>query len=284
MSEAVLYVRDLSFSYGASPLLEGVAFEARAGEFVGILGPNGVGKSTLVHLCCGLLPPDAGRIEVLGRPIAEWPRRALARTVALVPQATGAPFPYTVEEMVRMGRSPHLGLLGLEGPADIERARAAMEATGTAALARRRVDRLSGGEWQRVLVARALAGEPRLLFCDEPTAHLDLRHQIHICDLFWRMTRSDGVCVVTVFHDLNLAAAYCDRVLLLHGGRVAAWGSVEEVLTYGRVKEVYGTEVWVGVNELTGARFLVPVAGHRAADAERAEAAPGQAGGEGEGA
>ena len=138
-----------------------------------------------------------------------------------------------------------------------------MRATGVDALAARPVDQISGGERQRVLIARALAQSPQVLLCDEPTAHLDIRHQIRVMDLLWQRTRQTGLTVVTVLHDLNLAAAYCDRLLLLDGGRPVAQGPVEEVLTYAHVKQVYGTEIWVGVNELTGARFLVPVAGHR---------------------
>lgn len=263
MSGPALAAQGLGFAYGERPILEGVGFEVGRGELFGIIGPNGAGKSTLMSLCTGLLAPGRGTLEILGRPLSGWSRRDLARQVALVPQDAGAPFSFTVEQMVLMGRTPHLGLLAIEGPADLEVAREAMRATGVEALSDRPVDRLSGGERQRVLIARALAQAPRVLFCDEPTAHLDIRHQVSVYDLLWERTRQDGLTVVTVLHDLNLAAAYCDRLLLLEGGRPAAVGTVEEVLTYRQVKAAYGTEVWVGVNELTGARYLVPVAGHR---------------------
>ncbi len=255
----------LTFAYPGGPdLFHGLDLEIRGGEILGLLGPNGAGKSTLLSLCCGLLTPTRGQITLGGEAIGALSRRAIARRVALVPQDVAAPFPFTVLEMVLLGRTARQGLFGLASTEDLEAAESALEATGLMALRGRRLDTLSGGERQRVLLARALAQDTPLLACDEVTAHLDIRHQVRTYDLLFERTRSPGHGAVCVLHDLNLAAAYCDRLLLLDAeGRPAALGSVDEVLTYARLTEVYRTEIWVGINELTGALTLAPVGRRR---------------------
>lgn len=264
MSSELLAVRAVHFAYPDGPaVLAGVDFSVAAGELFGVVGPNGSGKSTLLSLCCGLLTPQAGRIEVLGRPTSQWSRRALSRRVALVPQGTTASFPFTVLEMVLMGRAPHLGPLAFEGTEDLEAAQRAMHATGIAHLGARPLGQISGGERQRVLIARALAQSPELLVCDEPTAHLDLRHRTNLLDLLRVRTREDGLGVVVVFHDLNLAAVYCDRLLLLDAGKIRSLGSVDEVLSEEHLQGVYGVELSVERTERTGALTVVPLAAHR---------------------
>jgi iron complex transport system ATP-binding protein len=264
----MLRFEGLGFAYGDRPALAAIDAEVEPGEFFGILGPNGSGKSTLLKVAAGLLRPSAGRTLLEGRDVAAWKRRDLARRVALLAQDVSVEAPYRVSDVVLLGRMPHLGFFGFAGAGDVEVARAALAATDCLDLADRRIHEISGGERQRVFLARALAQEPRLLLLDEPTAHLDLRHQVGLHDLLARRNREGGLTVVTVLHDLNLAAQYCHRVLLLSGGRVFACGTVEEVLTYGNVREVFGVDPYVGVNEITGSRFLIPMGkevtpGHR---------------------
>ena len=260
MSEAprpLVSVRDAAFAYGGVPALDGVSFEARAGELVGLLGPNGAGKSTLVRLIAGLLRPSRGEIRLGELDPATAPRREVARVCALVPQEPRSPWPFTVREAVMMGRAPRQGLLALPGKLDFGAVEGALEACDLTELAERRLDQLSGGERRRVFFARALAQEPRLLLLDEPTAFLDLAHQV----LAMRMARvaaRGGLGVVAVLHDLNLAAASCDRLVVLSHGRVVAEGAPSDVLSPERVSRVWGLPVWRGENGASGAPVVLP--------------------------
>jgi iron complex transport system ATP-binding protein len=249
---------DVGFSYGDKPVLDGLSIEVPKGQFLGVIGPNGAGKSTVVRLMLGLIAPARGAVKVGGRSVAAYPRREFARVVAAVTQEEALEFPFNALEVVLMGRIAHLGPLGFENAADLEAARRAMAETGVEALADRPLHTLSGGERKRVLLARALAQDPQVLVLDEPAAALDIHHQIAIFDLLAERHRR-GVTVVVVVHDLNLAAAYCDRLLLIRPNAPALAGSVEEILNYQLIKETFGVEVYVGVNELTGARFLIPM-------------------------
>ena len=270
----LLRFHDVHFAYdGGVPVLRGADFSVRRGELFGILGPNGSGKSTLLRLATRLLSPTRGHVSFEDKDVHAWPRQDFARRVAVLAQDTPADLPYRVLDVVLMGRTPHLGFLGFPGQRDIAIADAALLATGCEDLSERRLHTLSGGERQRVFFAKALAQEPRLLLLDEPTAHLDLHHQIALHDLLRRRNR-EGLTVVAVLHDLNLAAQYCDRLALLSGGRVVACGTVAEVLTYRNVRDVFDVEPYVGVNELNGTRFLVPMAhepvrAHSAQDGSR---------------
>ncbi|MFN7974222.1 MAG: ABC transporter ATP-binding protein [Acidobacteriota bacterium] len=254
-----MIVKDVAFGYGATPVVDGVSVEARPGQLLGILGPNGSGKTTLLRLMIGILRPTRGSVTLGGRAIDGIPRRELARQVALVPQDSTVDFPFTVTELVLLGRTPHLPVLGLESPRDVTAAEKAMDACGVRSFASRSVHELSGGELRRVLIARALAQETPVLLLDEPTGGLDIHHQVAIFELLRREARA-GRTVVVVVHDLNLAACYCDALVLLKSGRALAQGGVEEVLSYRIVREAYGVDVYVGVNEITGARFLIPMA------------------------
>jgi iron complex transport system ATP-binding protein len=246
------------FGYDERPVLDGLSFEVRRGQLLGIIGPNGAGKSTVVRLLLGLLQPRAGRVMVDGRSVASFPRREFARVVGAVTQEEALEFPFNALEVVLMGRIAHLGPLGFEREADLAAARLAMQQTGVEGLAHRPLHTLSGGERKRVLLARALAQDPAVLVLDEPADALDIHHQIAIFDLL-KARRERGVTVVVVVHDLNLAAAYCDQLLLVRPGAPALSGAIEEILTYRLVKETFGVEVYVGVNEITGARFLLPM-------------------------
>ena len=224
---------------GGRPVLAGVDLVLGRGELLGVLGRNGAGKTTLLRIATGVVAPDAGAVGLGGRPLASLPRRALAREIAIVPQETSVPFPFSVTELVLMGRAPHLGLLGFETAADRRAAAAALERLGIAELADRSVLEISGGERQLAVVARALAQDARVLLLDEPTAHLDLERRLALLELARELVR-EGRSVLVVSHDLSLAGRFCDRVALLAGGRVAAAGEPAEILTPPRLREVFG--------------------------------------------
>jgi iron complex transport system ATP-binding protein len=248
----------VSFAYGERPVLADVSVEVAPGELLGVIGPNGCGKTTLVRLLSGVLAPRAGRVMLDGRGLATYRRRDIARRLAVVPQDPVVTFPFTALEVVLMGRAPHLRALGFPRAVDVARAREAMALVDVAGLAGRPLDRLSGGERQRVLLARALAQEPDVLLLDEPTTHLDLHHQTAIYDVVGRLSRTRGVAVVSVLHDLNLAAMYCGRLALVAGGRIARAGTPAEVLTPAALEAAYGTRVHVGTNALTGGPLVLP--------------------------
>jgi iron complex transport system ATP-binding protein len=239
--------------------LRDVSFEITPGEIIGVIGPNSSGKTTLIRLLSRVLEPASGEIRLEGAPLRRLSRTDLARKVAVVPQGLLPEFPFTVGELVLMGRYPHDPGRYFESPRDRSVAREAMEATGVLELADMPLEHLGGGERQRAAIARALAQEPRLLILDEPTAHLDLRYQVEAAMLLGRLNRERGTTVLLVSHDLNLAAEVCDRLLLLDGGRVAAIGAPETVLNEPLLAGVFGCAVVVDESETTG-RPLVRLA------------------------
>jgi iron complex transport system ATP-binding protein len=255
---ALLEAERVSFAYGPRAVLSEVSLVVAPGELVGVIGPNGGGKTTLVRLLSGVLAPRSGSVHLRGTVLTAWRRRELARRVAVVPQDPTLEFPFTALEVVLMGRAPHLPALGFPRAHDLAVARAAMDRLDVAGLEDRPLERLSGGERQRVLLARALAQEPEVLLLDEPTTHLDLRHQAGIYDVVAELRRTRGVAVVSVLHDLNLAALYCDRLVLLAGGRVVCEGPPVEVLTPAVLGAAYATDVYVGTNALTGGPIVLP--------------------------
>ncbi len=249
----ILSLEHLSFCYdAASPVLRDVSFAVEQGEFLGVLGPNGSGKTTLLRLCSRILSPRRGTVTLQGRDIRQIRRGDLARMAAFVAQDSPDLFPFTVEQYVLMGRTPHLGRLQFEREQDFANARQAMDATGTLQLASRSMTELSGGEKKRVMIARALAQEPRILFLDESTAYLDMKHTTAILDLLKSLNRRNGLTVIVVTHDLNTAALYCSRLLLLNRGSVHAAGRPEEVITEANIREVYETRVMVDRNPANG--------------------------------
>ncbi len=262
MAEAVrpaaIELAGLGARYGEREVLRDLTAAIAEGEVVGLLGPNGSGKTSLVRVLSGVLPRYSGSARVLGREVRATPRRELARTVAVVPQDARVEFPFTALEVVLLGRHPHLAGFAFESERDVALARAALARCGAEGLAGRLLAELSAGERQRVLFARALAQEPRVLLLDEAVSALDLRFQVELCDRL-REVAAAGTAVVSVFHDLNLAAEYCDRVLLLHEGRLAACGPTAEVLTYARLTAVYSTEIYVDVHDLTGGLVVTPL-------------------------
>jgi iron complex transport system ATP-binding protein len=247
---SVISVQNLNHDFDGRPVLADVTFDVAAGGFFIIIGPNGSGKTTLLKLLVGLLPLKSGRVEVLSRDIRRYSARSLARRIAYVPQNVPVEFPFSVTQVVLMGRAPHLGLLGFEGEADLEMARDAMAITGVDHLADRRLDQLSGGERQRVFIARAICQQPRILLLDEPTAALDLSYQVRLMDLMERLKNEQQVTIVMVSHDLNMAAMYADRLLLLSQGRVAREGTPEQVIDFALLEKVYGCTLLVDESPL----------------------------------
>jgi iron complex transport system ATP-binding protein len=231
--------------YDGREVLRGLDLRVERGEFLGVLGPNGSGKSTLLRALTGVLPLGTGEVSLLGLRVRRSSRRAIAQRVGVVPQAAGVPFEFTVREVVAMGRTPHITRLHGESDHDRQAIEAALVRTDTADLRDRLVSELSGGEAQRVIIARALAQEPELLLLDEPTAFLDLSHQMEVFELLRRLNREAALTVLCVSHDVSLAAAYCDRLVLLRAGMIAADGPPDAVVTADLIRAVYGAEVLV---------------------------------------
>ena len=247
MSAAPLEARGLSHRFGVLQVLDRVDMALAPGRLLVVLGPNGAGKTTLLRILSGVLAADAGSVALHGAPLDGQSRRAVARALAVVPQELPVPFPFRVRELVAMGRAPWLGLLGHEGPHDRALVAAALDELGLAPFAERTYGTLSGGEKQRVLLARARAQATDLLLLDEPTAHMDLGHRVHTFEWLrtWLAERSEARAALVVTHDLQLGARFADQVLLMDGGRVVAHGEPADVLTRERVAEVYAVEASV---------------------------------------
>jgi iron complex transport system ATP-binding protein len=246
------------YSWPTGPAVEGVDLAVGEGEMLAIVGPNGAGKSTLLRLLSGYLKPDRGEVRLAGRDIRRYGRREVARSLAFVPQYSEINLPYTVAELATLARYAHLGPFRPPGPADRAAVTRALEITGMVSLADRPVSQLSGGEFQRAVLARALAQGARLVFLDEPTAHLDISHQSRTFDLLIRLNAEEGLTVVAVLHDLNMAAAYFPRVVLLAGGRVQNDGEAEGVFQEDKLSEVYGCALRTA--RAGGRRFIYPEA------------------------
>jgi len=231
-------VDGITFAYGAKRVFDDLSLRFEARCFYGIIGPNGSGKSTLIDLLCGHLRPVRGTVRLAGRPLGAYSPKALARRLALVPQASRLDFPYSCEELVMMGRYPHIPRFARPAATDRRMVATVLAETGLGAMAGRRVDRLSGGERQRVVFARALAQESEVLLLDEATAHLDMHHAIGLFNLTARRVARGGLAIA-VLQDLNLAALYCDRLVCLRDGTVHASGSTAEVLTAAMLRDVF---------------------------------------------
>ncbi len=254
-----LDLQNNSLSYNGNKVVDSVSFSAVAGEFFMILGPNGAGKSSLLKLIAGIESSPSGHIDILGSPKTNYSARDLAKVVALVAQQAPIDFPFSVAETVLMGRSPHLGLLGIEGERDYELAAEAMSFTGVEQFADRRLDQLSGGERQRVMIARAICQEPRIILLDEPTTALDPAHQLKIMDLMERFRQEKKTTVIMVSHDLNLAALYSDRLLLMKNGRVVVIGTPSEVFVPEFIEKSYECELLIDENPVGKVPRVMPV-------------------------
>lgn len=242
---SMLSVNALSVAYGNRQVLKGVDFDLPAGQILAVIGPNGAGKSTLIRALSGVTPAQGGEVRAGQRDLLHLPANERARLLAVLPQAVNLPPAFTGWETVMMGRTPHLNFLGQTGAQDEEVVRIAMQRTDTLSLAERRVGEISGGEQQRLLLARALAQSAPILLMDEPTAHLDLQYQINLLDLIRNLALQDGLAVLMILHDLNLVARYADRVGLLLEGRLEALGTAEEVLTPDLLSRAYHLKLQV---------------------------------------
>ncbi len=237
----MLTVSDLKFSFGNTQVLRALTFDVRLGEFMGIMGPNGSGKTTLLRCLTRYLPTEDGMVLVDAKPLNDFSPAEMARTFAVVPQVSVTDFPFTVYDIVMMGRIPHLGSrLAGETRTDIDIVQQAMARTNTLRFSGRIFSELSGGERQRVIIARAIAQRPKVLLLDEPTVYLDISGQIEIMDMIRKLNKEEGITVVAVLHDVNLAARYCDRIALLSDGLLEAVGPPPEVLTPDAIRSVYG--------------------------------------------
>ncbi len=254
-----LQVKDLSFAFSKDPVLKDISLEIADGEFLGLMGPNGSGKTTLLRCLTNFLSGWTGDITVDDKPIGSFTPRALAKVFAEVPQISSTDFPFTAHDIVMMGRIPHIGSM-LEGETkkDMSIVQKAMERTNTLQFAKRHFGELSGGERQRVIIARALAQQPQVLLLDEPTVYLDISGQFEMMDLVKGLNKEQQITTVTVLHDINMAARYCDRIALLSEGRLEAVGPPEEVLTPDTIQTVYGLDVSVRKDPFTHAVYVMP--------------------------
>jgi cobalamin transport system ATP-binding protein len=259
-----LNVNGVECRYGSVKVLSGVSLEVKPGDFVGILGPNGSGKTTLLKSISRVLKPHVGAILIDKEEIYSLKPREVAKKMAVVPQDSSVGFNFSVMDVVLMGRNPHLGHFQMENSKDVEIARRAMELTNTWSLADRLVNELSGGERQRVIIARALTQEPKILLLDEPMSHLDIINQLEIMDLVKGLCVKNGLTVLVVIHDLNMAARYCNTVLMLKAGEVFAYGEVEKVLTSQNIRSVFEVDAIVRKNVATNSLYVIPLSPKKA--------------------
>ena len=257
MTDALTAER-IRFDFPQRPLFRDFSMRVGDGEFAGLIGPNGSGKTTLLRILTGTLAPEAGWVRLFGEDLRRISERGRARRLAVVPQESRILFDYSVMEVALMGRFAHLGMLGMETSRDVATATHCLAEVGMDHAASRRLNELSSGERQRVLIARALAQEPRVVLLDEPTSFLDLKHRLQIYEILSRLNRERGITILTISHDLNLAARYCGALWLIRDGLLAASGSPEEVITPTAIRDVYGTDVEVGKDPRTGSPFIIP--------------------------
>ncbi len=250
--EPLLKIDDISFRYKDKQVLEGVSLDVNPGEIIGILGPNGSGKSTLLRVIDGILMPQSGEMFINGNPYNRLSRKSLAREVAMVAQEHHFRFSFSCIEVVMMGRFPHLKQMQFEDHHDLSIAIDSLKATHALEFAERSIHDLSGGERQRVLIARALAQEPKVILLDEPTSFLDLKFKREVFRLVSSLSKEKWLAVVIVSHDIDLVSQYCNRIILLKGGTVYRTGAPDEVITSGNIEDVYECPVLVDSNPLSG--------------------------------
>ncbi len=254
-----LTIDGIDCSYGSVDVLKDVGFAVESGQFLGILGPNGSGKTTLLKSISRVLKPQKGTILIGDENVYKMKTVDVAKQMAVVPQSTPVSFDFTALEVVLMGRNPHMARFKMEGKKDLDRAKNSMQLTRTGEFADRPVNELSGGESQRVIIARALAQEPQILLLDEPTTHLDISNQLEIMDLIKHLCETKKLLIVAVFHDFNLAARYCDSIILLNNGKIVAAGKLNETLTSENVKKVFNVDTIVKKHPITGSLYVIPI-------------------------
>ena len=247
----MFYFSDVWAGYGNVEILKNVSFNIEKGDFTGIIGPNGSGKTTILRTATRIIKPFKGEIFLEEKNLADMPLKELATIAAVVPQDTVFIFPFRVIDVVLMGRIPYINRFGFESKKDLRIALEALEFVDALHLKDRFIDELSGGERQRVIIAKAIAQQPKILFLDEPIIHLDIGHQVQTFELLRKMNRDSGLTIVSILHDLNLASDYCDKLILLDNGMIKSKGAPEEVLDYKTIEDVYKTFVIIKENPLT---------------------------------
>ena len=255
----MLEVTNLFCSLNGKRILHDINFALSAGDFLGVVGPNGAGKTTLLRVISGIIAPDAGNVLIEGKDVQSLDRRSISHNVAMVPQNTYVSFPFTAFEVVLMGRHPYLGRFAGEAKQDLEKVKGCMQLTRTWHLRDTKVTEISGGELQRVIIAQVLAQDTPLLLLDEPTSHLDINHELEILEIISRLNKENNKSVMLVSHDLNLAARYCDTLLLLKEGAIFAKGAVERVLTTENIRSAYHLNALVKKHPLTGCIYTLPL-------------------------
>lgn len=256
--EPVLKIQSLTAVYGKLEALKSISFEVMPGEILGVVGPNGAGKSTLIKVLSGVMGVKSGTVVVMGQEVSRYSPASRARTLAVVPQARQIGGSFTVQQAVMLGRTAHLGFLGNPGDEDRDRVSWAMEQTGVEALADRKLAEISGGEQQRVLLARALAQDTKVLLLDEPTNHLDLKYQVDLLRLLKNLVRQENLTVLLAMHDLNQVSGIADRIALLKAGGLFRIGSPAEVLTEDNILDAYQTEVDTMAHPRTKQHLIFP--------------------------
>jgi iron complex transport system ATP-binding protein len=259
----LLKIENIEFSYQSTKILNNVAFNVRSREFLGIMGPNGSGKTTLLKCISDLLRPQIGTVLIDSKEIQKLSKKEIAKNIGVVPQTTSIDFAFTVRELVLMGRNPHIDRFRFETSYDFKIVEEAMKLTNVPHLANRTFDELSGGEKQRVIIARALAQEPKVLLLDEPTVHLDIGCQLEILSLVKKLCFEKDIIVLAVFHDLNLATRYSDNLLLLDEGKIVSIGKPEDVLTPENIQRAYHIDAIVKRHPLTNTLYVTPYESER---------------------
>jgi iron complex transport system ATP-binding protein len=257
----LLKIDNVCGGYTNEDVVNNISLDVNEGDFLGLIGPNGSGKTTLLRLATRILQPHKGTILFQQDNIYKMPLKEFCRNVAFVSQDIGTNFSFTVMEIVLMGRIPHLKRMQFETKKDVRICEDVLAVTDSLHLKDKMIDELSAGERQRVIIARALAQEPRLLFLDEPTSHLDIGHQIQVLDLLKKLNRSQNLTIVMVQHDLNLASGYCNRIALISSGSLYRYGKPDDVLTYQNIEAVYKTVVLVNENPVTKKPNIILVPG-----------------------
>jgi iron complex transport system ATP-binding protein len=254
----LLEINKLNFSYGENTVLKNISLNVGSSEFVGIIGPNGAGKSTLLKLIDGIYSHPTGQIKIKDDLIESIPRKSLARHIAYLPQEIDLTFAYSVEEVVKMGRFPHLHGVRIYSEKDEKIVEQAMDLLDIHQFRMRSIRELSGGEKQRVMIASALTQEPNILLLDEPTSALDLHHQIEIYQVLKKLQQQAELSVIVVTHDINLAAQFCQRMVLLDKGEIVSDGPPDEVLKFQTLQKIFGVKVYIDINPMTNSLYILP--------------------------
>jgi iron complex transport system ATP-binding protein len=254
-----LEINNLNFEYTGVKVLKDINFKIKDGEFVSIIGPNGSGKSTLLKLINNIYRPKSGNILIYGKNINKYKAKDLAKKVALVPQNININYEFSVEDIVLMGRYPYIGRFGKEGDEDYEIINESLKLTNTYSLKKRNINEISGGERQRVIIAKALAQKPSLILLDEPTSHLDINYQIEILTLLRKLNKNKGSTIILVIHDINLASRYSDNLILLNKGKVLGIGKPNEVINKYNIEKAYNLKVAIEKNRITDSIQITPL-------------------------